>query len=190
MKKLTGNHLRLVLFSIALALLVAIPLKAEALEVDVYSGHGAAGGGAPYSGLVGSFTSSDILFATNTGYAWHPFGLGDFGAEITGYLNVSADATYAFSLNSDDGSMLYIDANLVVNNGGAHGPQIVAGNTFLTAGLHPFYVQFYEDFGGPSGVDLSLPEGVSYASSVPEPMTLLLVGMSLLGIVGIKRRMK
>ena len=36
------------------------------------------------------------------------------------------------------------------------------GSVFLTAGSHPYEVQFYEDFGGPSALDLTLPAGVTY----------------------------
>ena len=152
----------------------ALSLYAGPVNVDVYSGHTTIGGGTPYSGLVGSFTDTDIQFATNTGYAWHPFGLGAFGADITGILAVPANGTYTFTLNSDDGSLLFIDGSLVVNNGGPHAPLVVSGSALLTAGNHPFEVQFFEDFGGPSGVDLYLPSGVTY-TVIPAPGAALLV---------------
>lgn len=164
----------------------ALNAQATLIQVDIYSGHSTAGGGAPYSGLVGSFMSTDIMFATNTGYAWHPFGLSAFGADMNGYLNVAANGSYTFSLNSDDGSMLYIDNALVVNNGGPHGPASASGSANLTAGLHSFEVQFFEDFGGPSGVDLALPSGVSYAP-IPEPSTVLLIGSGVLGLIAVKK---
>ncbi len=133
------------------------------VNVSIYQGHSQTGGGAPYSGLVGSFSANGISFATDTGYNWHPFGMGDFGADITGCLNVAAAGTYTFILNSDDGSQLYIDGSLVADDGGVHAPGASTGTATLAAGNHTFEVQFFECCSGPSGVDLILPAGVSYA---------------------------
>lgn len=164
---------------LALALIITGIAHGD-ITVNIYSGHSTTGGGTPYSGLVGTFDSPDIQFATNTGYAWHPFGLADFGAQMTGCLDVASEGTYDFSLDSDDGSLLFIDSGLVVNNGGPHSPNTASGSVFLTAGLHPFEVQFFEDYGGPSGVDLTLPRGVIYGECpVPVP------GAVLLGVLGL-----
>jgi len=167
---------------LVMALMIAQAAQA-AVTVDVYSGHTAVGGGAPFSGLVGSFQSPDIMFATNTGYSWHPFALPHFGAEMTGCLAVETTGTYTFTLDSDDGSMLYIDGGLVVDNAGAHPPAVVSDSTALTAGMHHFNVEFFEDFGGPSGVDLHLPDGVTYTDCIPAPGALLLggIGVSIIG---------
>ncbi len=151
--------------------LAAMPSKSAAQEqcinVNVYSGFTASGGGAPYSDFVGSLTAAGVSFLTDNSESWHPFGLGDFGADITGVSNVAADGTYTFVLDSDDGSLLFIDGNQVVDNGGTHPPQTASGDATLTAGLHCFEIQFFECCGDPSGVDLILPDGVSYSCPIP-----------------------
>jgi hypothetical protein len=172
---------------LTVALLLAVGSATAGVTVDVFSGHGLSGGGAPYSGLVGTFTSPDIMFASSTGYSWHPFGLGAFGAEMTGCLDVARTDDYLFTLNSDDGSLLFIDSALVIDNGGPHAPAIASSFASLTAGMHSFKVQFFEDFGGPSGVDLYLPSGVSYGTCVPVPGAILLAGLGT-GLVGWLRR--
>ena len=120
------------------------------------------GGGAPYTGLVGSFQSPDIQFATTTGFNWHPFGQSTFGAQMTGFLQVETSGTYPFTLTSDDGGLLFIDGDLVVDNPGPHPPMTTSNSVFLTAGTHPFEVQFFECCSGPSGINLDLPSGVAY----------------------------
>ncbi len=193
MKRDRREELEIILSFLAVILLVVAPVKAEAVQVDVYSGYTTCSegmncwGGAPYSGYLGSLFSPDVLFATNTGYDWHPFGRVSFGALITGYLSVASGGNFDFTLDSDDGSMLYIDGTLVVNNGydRGHDPRIVSSSAFLLAGIHSFRIEFFEDFAGRSGVDLSLPPGVTF---VPEPLTLLLLGLGLAGIDGFRRK--
>jgi hypothetical protein len=117
------------------------------------------GSGAPYSGLVGTFQSRDIQFASRTGFDWRPLGQVTFGALMTGMLHVP---TTLFTLTSDDGSLLLIDDSVVVNNGSPHPPMTESGSVTLLAGTHSFEVQFFECCGPPSGVDLDLPRGVTF----------------------------
>jgi hypothetical protein len=175
------NEMKKLIIFVVVACLGLTSAAQAAITVDVYAGHTTVGGGAPYSDLVGTFESPDIMFATNTGYAWHPFGLPHFGAVMTGFICVGVDDIYEFTLDSDDGSMLYIDGILIVDNGGPHSPRIVSDSAFIPAGVYPFRVEFFEDFGGPSGVDLRLPNGVEYTTFNPIPAP----GALLLGSIGV-----
>jgi hypothetical protein len=51
---------------------------------------------------------------------------------------------YGFSLLSDDGSKLYIDGHVVINNDGVHGPQVEYGHVDLTTGLHQMRVSYFQ----------------------------------------------
>jgi hypothetical protein len=80
-------------------------------------------------------------------YKSHP---DNFGLEFTGLLKVPADGLYTFHTRSDDGSRLYLDDRLVVENDGTHPPREAAGLVRLLAGLHPIKVQFFESTGDES----------------------------------------
>jgi hypothetical protein len=108
-----------------------------------------------------------------------------FGADITGTINVATTGTYLFTLNSDDGSYLFIDGNLVVNDGGNHFPQVASNSVLLTAGIHSLEVQFHEDGTIFSGVDLNLSSGVTYvSSSVPEGGSTFTMLSGVVGLLG------
>ncbi len=157
---------------IALATLVS-PLSAKAadlVKVDLYSGFTNVGSGTPYTGFVGTITANDIQFGTNTNFFWFPLNLQAFGADITSAIDVVSDGTYDFALTSDDGSKLFIDNSLIIDNGGLHSPTTVNNSTFLTAGVHSLNVQFFQGLPTQSGVDLALPSGVSYVAGSPTPI--------------------
>jgi hypothetical protein len=67
-----------------------------------------------------------------------------FGLQIVGKLRIDETRHYTFFLNSDDGSKLFIDGSLVVDNDGRHAPLKVAGTTKLAAGYHDLEVQYFQ----------------------------------------------
>jgi len=81
-----------------------------------------------------------------------------FSLKFFSCLNVPVTGSYTFATTSDDGSELYINDQLVVDNDGAHPVQEKYGSINLTAGVHKIEVQFYE-----GGGDQAL--GVAWSSA-------------------------
>lgn len=73
---------------------------------------------------------------------------GSYALKFEGVFKLEREGTYAFTLNSDDGSRLLIDGKQVVNNDGTHPPQAVSGSTKLAAGIHKAEVLFFQGGGG------------------------------------------
>ena len=59
-----------------------------------------------------------------------------FGVNWTGQLKIEESGEYTFYLTSDDGSWLYIDGQLVIDNGGLHAPREKSATVHLTKGYH------------------------------------------------------
>ncbi|NNL57221.1 MAG: hypothetical protein HKO71_05680 [Pseudomonadales bacterium] len=63
-------------------------------------------------------------------------------------ITISASGEYIFSARSDDGSKIYIDNTVVVDNDGLHGATTVTGSINLTPGNYALRVEFFEKYGG------------------------------------------
>ncbi len=73
-----------------------------------------------------------------------------FAFEFTGYIKIGKDAIYTFFTDSDDGSMLYIDDEEIVNNDGDHGNVEKNGKAALKKGYHKIKVLYFDSGGGNS----------------------------------------
>lgn len=69
------------------------------------------------------------------------------GAVFDGYFKAPETGLYVLSVESDDGSMLYLGDSLLVNNDGQHGMQERSAPAALEAGLHRLRVEFFENSG-------------------------------------------
>lgn len=67
-----------------------------------------------------------------------------FGVIYTGYLRIDTDGMYAFSTKSDDGSVLTIDDQPVVNNDGKHPILEQGGAVALQKGYHKFTLKYFD----------------------------------------------
>ena len=63
---------------------------------------------------------------------------------VLGYLVVTTDDYHSFNTDSDDGSNLYVDGVLVVNNDGLHAAQLVSGVRHLQDTVHSFELDFFQ----------------------------------------------
>ena len=74
---------------------------------------------------------------------------GDYYAvRFDGYLYISSTGVYNFSINSDDGSQLYLDDRKLIDNDGCHGNLEKSGAKALAAGLHRFRLNYFQHGSG------------------------------------------
>lgn len=71
-----------------------------------------------------------------------------FGYIFEGYLSIPADGIYEFATRSDDGSVLYIGGEKVVDNDLSHAAIEATGRIPLQKGYHPFRLLYFEDYEG------------------------------------------
>lgn len=72
-----------------------------------------------------------------------------FGAVFDGMLSVLLEGDYRFLLDTDDGSRILIDGEIVTDYDGVHGDGTVrSGTVHLTPGDHALQIQFFEKEGG------------------------------------------
>jgi hexosaminidase len=67
-----------------------------------------------------------------------------FGVTYEGYFNAATDSKYIFSTQSDDGSVIFIDDQLVVDNDGKHSLYEQPGEVLLQKGMHKFTLKYFE----------------------------------------------
>jgi len=71
----------------------------------------------------------------------------NFAIEYVSYIRIEKEGHYEFSTSSNDGSKLYIDNKLLVDNDGEHGAKIMSGSTFLNKGKHKIQVEYFQSGG-------------------------------------------
>jgi len=67
-----------------------------------------------------------------------------FAIDYTGKFWIEKPGPYGFELTSDDGSRLYIDDHVVVNNDGQHGPVTESATWALSGGIHSIRVSYFQ----------------------------------------------
>ena len=120
---------------------------------------------APQPGLVGQLRTAEkyscagvesaatVAAGVVSNFALDPQCAEHCGMIWQGYLNFDQTSGYQFSTASDDGSMLYIDNQVVVNNDGDHGMEEKTGLAFLQRGWHSVKIVFFNS-GGATGLEV------------------------------------
>lgn len=67
-----------------------------------------------------------------------------FAIDYNGRFWIENPGVYQFALTSDDGSKLYIDDKLAVDNDGVHPPQVGTGSVKLSGGIHRIRVSYFQ----------------------------------------------
>jgi len=67
-----------------------------------------------------------------------------FGYQYEGYLYVPKDGLYTFEIEVNDGAVLYLDNEELINNDGGHQVQAIFGKTGLKKGFHPILLDYFQ----------------------------------------------
>ena len=95
-----------------------------------------------------------------------PNGPDNFGAIFTGKILIPTTDSYTFTTRSDDGSVLFIDGQEMVNNNFNQGMTNRSGTIELTAGFHTILIGYYQGGGG-LGLQASWAEGNGARAIIP-----------------------
>lgn len=71
-----------------------------------------------------------------------------FAVLFTTRFDIPADGEYTFGVISDDGSKVYVDGQLIIDNDGSHSAEMKRGKVTLTKGIHDIRVEYFDDYMG------------------------------------------
>ena len=119
------------------------------LEASLYSFRNALTAMPDFSSLTPDckIVASSIAYSsTAEPWAGMPETMADrFAALFEGFLIAEEGGRYDIALNSDDGSRLYIDGKLVIDNSGNHSMRKMLATVALSEGLHSLRLEYYEN---------------------------------------------
>lgn len=106
-----------------------------------------------YEGLFNQTTEIEQINSKEQG-VYPKFILGEkdrkenFAYVFNGFIKIPKDGKYTFYTKSNDGSVLYINDQLIIDNDGAHGVYSKSGSTSLKKGFHKIEVKYFQAGGG------------------------------------------
>lgn len=127
----------------------------KGLELKIYNGQ--------WNSLP-DFSSQDPAEISLAGDIDHTDGQKDsyFGLSYEGYIRIDEEGVYGFELISDDGSNLFINDELLIDNDGIHGMRSVSRFAALGKGFHKIRMNYFQRTGGMGlEVNIIMPGGRS-----------------------------
>lgn len=119
--------------------------------------------------------------STNGVWIGLPAGMSDtFASRHSGTISIATAASYTFYLKSDDGSRLWLDGTLLIDNDGVHGMVEKSASRTLTAGSHDLRIEFFENGGGAGLIASWAGPGIAkqiIPASVLSPPATLVAGL-------------
>ena len=90
-----------------------------------------------------------------------------FAIEYTATMVIKEPTEFVFSLGSDDGSRLYIDGKVIVNNDGQHSFKMSWGSATLSKGEHKFRLVYFQGPRAALGLQLFVKKKGSKEAAFP-----------------------
>jgi len=103
-----------------------------------------------------------------------------YGLTYRAYINAERAGIYRFYVTSDDGSVLKVRGQAIVNNDGPHAPKEVSGEIALGQGWHPFELCYFQAGGGKTLELKYSTEGLEKQSIPKENLASFSSGMKML----------
>jgi VCBS repeat-containing protein len=101
----------------------------------------------------------------------------NFAFRFSGEIQIDTAGSYNFFTASDDGSQLFIDGQLVVDNDGLHSTNEETGPILLSAGRHEIVITYFERTGGenltvsyegPGVIKQEVPDSLFFEPNTPD----------------------
>lgn len=139
----SGTRIRLALLSFATLLLIILALarKFDSLPEGLTATHfpDVDWSATPLPRILDPQPSTDSIVS-----AWHGNPPPTFSSTWIGSFATVRPGPYTFGTVSDDGSWVYVDGRLVVDNGGRHEASGVTGTIVLDRGVHEIFVKYFQ----------------------------------------------
>ena len=91
----------------------------------------------------------------------------NFALQLKANIQIDKEGDFTFYITSNDGSKLYVNNGLLIDNDGEHGAKELSNSIHLTKGMHPIVAEYFQT-GGSKVLSVSYSaEEISY-QPIPE----------------------